>query len=355
MDSITQMALGASLGELALGRKVGRKAMAWGALAGTIPDLDVIASPFITAAQALRLHRGPTHSLFFAFVAAPLLGLLVARIHRKRNDAHADWKGWAWLFFLGLWTHPLIDWLTVYGTQLFWPITDHPYGLGALFIIDPLYSVPILIALVRSWFTTDDRKRLRWNRAALIFSTLYACWGIGVKYHVEALAWDNLREQGLELQVDRVLAKATPLNTIAWDVLARGRDDVWESRYALTEDDTKFPFVAVPREWERTVPFQGSDAYDAIEWFSQGFSAARPAEGDTVARVLDLRFGKVVSNSDYSDSGYLFLYDFYQQDGVWTFGQKRPDADIGATFERLWLRIKGEEPAENDPRLDVSP
>ena len=42
MDSLTQIVLGAAVGEATLGRKVGNKALLWGAIAGTIPDLDVV-------------------------------------------------------------------------------------------------------------------------------------------------------------------------------------------------------------------------------------------------------------------------------------------------------------------------
>jgi inner membrane protein len=355
VDSLTQLALGASLGEVALGRRVGRKAMAWGALAGTLPDLDVLAYPLLTAAQELRWHRGPTHSLFFAPLAAPLLGLLVAWIYRHRHDAHSDWRGWAWLFFLALWTHPLVDWLTVYGTQLLWPLTDHPYELGALFIIDPLYTLPLLVALVRSAFTADARTRLRWNTAALVLSTLYAGWGIGAKLHVERLAWDNLRVQGLADQVDGVLAKATPLNTVAWEVIARSDTAVWTSRYAFTEGDTRFGFAPVSRQWELTDAVDGTYAFETIQWFSKGYNAARPAGGDTLLHILDLRFGRVVPRAPGPDAGYVFVYDFFARDAGVTFAQRNPDPDAAATLRLVWQRVLGRDPAPDPHELATGP
>ena len=45
MDTITQMALGAAVGEAVLGRKMGGRAMLWGAALGTLPDLDIIINP----------------------------------------------------------------------------------------------------------------------------------------------------------------------------------------------------------------------------------------------------------------------------------------------------------------------
>ena len=87
MDSLTQAVLGAAVGEAVAGRRVGRRALAVGALAGTLPDLDVLASAVLSEPAMLHFHRGPTHSLLFAFAAAPALGWLTARL-RPRGGAH---------------------------------------------------------------------------------------------------------------------------------------------------------------------------------------------------------------------------------------------------------------------------
>ena len=45
-------------------------------------------------------------------------------------------------------THPLLDATTVYGTQLWLPFTNHPVGVGSLFVIDPLYTLPLLVGVM---------------------------------------------------------------------------------------------------------------------------------------------------------------------------------------------------------------
>lgn len=65
MDSLTQIVLGAAVGEAVLGKKVGNKAMLYGAIAGTIPDLDVLARNFVDTVTATEWHRGFSHSIFF--------------------------------------------------------------------------------------------------------------------------------------------------------------------------------------------------------------------------------------------------------------------------------------------------
>ena len=73
MDSITQATLGAAVGEWLLGRKLGNRALAWGALLGTLPDLDVLIAPFLDTAGNLWWHRGPSHSLLVMLLASWLL------------------------------------------------------------------------------------------------------------------------------------------------------------------------------------------------------------------------------------------------------------------------------------------
>lgn len=81
MDSLTQMVLGAACGEAVLGRKIGNKALIWGAFAGTIPDLDVLSNFFMGDLDALAFHRGPMHSLLFACIMPFPLAWLVLKFY----------------------------------------------------------------------------------------------------------------------------------------------------------------------------------------------------------------------------------------------------------------------------------
>ena len=132
-----QIVLGAAVGEAVLGRKVGNKAMLYGAIAGTIPDLDVIANYFTDTVTAIEIHRGFTHSIVFAVLFAPVFGWLISKIEKK---SPAAWQDWAWLMFWGLFTHPILDAFTTWGTQLFWPF-DLRVAFKNIFVIDPLYTL----------------------------------------------------------------------------------------------------------------------------------------------------------------------------------------------------------------------
>ena len=144
MDSLTQIVLGAAVGEAVLGKKVGNKAMLYGAIAGTIPDLDTFASAFTDTITAIEIHRGFTHSIVFSILFAPIFGWLISKIEKK---SIATWQNWSWLMFWGLFTHPLLDSHTTWGTQLFWPL-EVRLAYKNIFVIDSLYTLPFLVFLI---------------------------------------------------------------------------------------------------------------------------------------------------------------------------------------------------------------
>ncbi|HEY0825570.1 MAG TPA: metal-dependent hydrolase, partial [Ramlibacter sp.] len=171
MDSISQIALGAAVGMATMGRRTALwKAALWGGIAGTLPDLDVV----IDHGDALRnmtMHRGASHSLFWLTLASPLVAALPAALHRERHL----FRRWWLAIWLALVTHPLLDAMTVYGTRLLLPFSDHPFAVGSVFIIDPLYTVPLLIGLVVALARREGRG-LRANAWGLALSTAYLAW-----------------------------------------------------------------------------------------------------------------------------------------------------------------------------------
>ena len=216
MDSLTQLALGAGVGAAVLGRRIGpRRAAVAGAVLGTLPDLDVF-WPFADPVDAFVLHRSTTHSLIVQALATPLVGEALVRVFRDLREWR--WQAWA-AVYLCLSTHALLDAFTVYGTQLLWPLSDHPFGVGSVFIIDPLYTLPLLFALawalcVRGWTPRFGRALA----AALLLSTGYLGWGVAAQAIAEARAGARLAAAGIAPA--RMLATPTPFNSLLWRVIA---------------------------------------------------------------------------------------------------------------------------------------
>lgn len=142
MDSITQAALGAAIGQAALGKKVGAKGAIAGAIVATIPDLDVALRLFYSSYDMLRIHRGLSHSLLFGLLGALLVAFIMQRFRGFREVTFVR----LWMFSaLCLITHSLLDYCTSYGTQLFLPFSDARLGLDTVNVVDPVYTIPLLV------------------------------------------------------------------------------------------------------------------------------------------------------------------------------------------------------------------
>ncbi|MEP0548976.1 MAG: metal-dependent hydrolase [Rhodothermales bacterium] len=352
MDSLTQAVLGAAVGEATLGRKVGRKALGWGALAGTLPDLDIVAYPFLDPVGELVFHRGPTHALLFAPLVAPLLGYAVWRLYRARSSPAADvgWRGWTALFFWCLFTHPLLDTLTVYGTQLFRPFSDLPAAVPALFIIDPLFTLPLIVAVVGGLIVRDAERRWRLAVVGLTLSTLYAGWALGVKAHVERVVARNIDAQGIA--AERFMTSPAPFQTLLWNVIVDVDDAFLVGTYGLLDDDDGIAFRRVEQQADRFEPYRTTRAGETLLWFSRGYFVMRdtPAfEPEDAAEPLglvfnDIRFGRAdgwLTDGDSAD--YIFPFRLVRElDGAVSFRLGSPSIGPDA-FPALFRRILGDE------------
>ena len=229
MDSLTQIVLGASVAEATLGKKIGNKAILYGAIAGTIPDLDIILKFFVDDLSATEMHRGFSHSLLFPFIIAPILGLFLKKIHQKlSNVSYLDWTK---LFFFSIITHPILDAQTTWGTQLFWPL-NYRIAADNIFIIDPLYTIPFLIFLIICSFQKNtSKKRKFYNNLGLIISSSYLVLtfvskGIGLYNIQSALEKENIEYINLN-------TKPTFFNSILWAGQIETKDSYIFTYYSL--------------------------------------------------------------------------------------------------------------------------
>ena len=287
MDSVSQAALGAAVGVAVLGRRLPVwQAAASGALLGTLPDLDVL----IDRGDAVRnmvLHRGETHAVFWQLLATPVLGWLISRLPGQRA-----WLGqWCVAIALILVTHALLDAVTVYGTQLALPFSNHPFGAGSLFIIDPLYTLPLLIGLLLALLFGRRRDRaLRCARIALGLSTAYIGWSL----LAQQLVADAVRQHPPTASAERLLVTPTPFNTLLWRVVAMYPDAYVEGYVPLEDavrgDLSRAPFMRFARDPELERHTAHIDAAQQIRRFSKGFHATRETPQGII--ISDLRMGQ---------------------------------------------------------------
>ena len=284
MDSVSQIALGAAVGVATMGRRTAVwKAALWGALAGTLPDLDV----FIDHGDPIRnmvLHRAETHAPLWLTLFSLPFAAAVARLHGE----WALWKRWWLALWLALVTHPLLDAMTVYGTQLGLPFTDHPFGVGSVFIIDPLYTLPLLVGAGWAMATHGAGRGLRANAIGLALSTLYLGWGVVAQLQVSRVASASLAAQGIA--AERVLVTPTAFNSLLWRVVAMSGDRYHEGFYSLLDAQPQMNFDRFERGNALATELQRVEGVQRIRAFSKGYYAMRQ-DG---ARVLitDLRMGQ---------------------------------------------------------------
>jgi inner membrane protein len=280
MDSLSQAALGAAVGMAVMGRRAALcKSAAWGAVAGTLPDLDVFIDHGDAVLNMVR-HRAETHAPFWLTLFSLPFAAAVALLHGQ----WPVWKRWWLALWLALVTHPLLDAMTVYGTQLALPFSGRPFGVGSVFIIDPLYTLPLLIGVLATLATT----RLRANLWGLALSALYLGWGVVAQQQVQAIARDTLARQGIA--AERVLVTPTAFNSIAWRVVVMQRDHYLEGFYSLLDSERRITFDRFDRGTRLEPELRGNDGFARIAAFSQGFYALR--EDGARLIVYDLRMGQ---------------------------------------------------------------
>lgn len=341
MDSLTQVVLGASAGEAILGRKVGNRAVVWGAIGGTIPDLDVLLNPFLSDVQGTLVHRTFSHSLIVLTLLAPLLGYLVHRLHRRRTSATV--RDWTWLFFGALLTHPLLDAFTNYGTMLFFPLSDVRVAWRTIAIIDPLYTLPLLVGTVAVLFYQRSSTRRRTtNRVALSLSTVYLLVTVAIKLYVHQTVQENISRQSLRAQ--DFLTTPAFFNLLLWSVVV-DTDEVYHvGYYSLLDSDDTIDFQTLTPRHELLEPYlaetsPGAEELRGLLRFTEGFYTANEASEGTI--LNDLRFGPLTGWFDPSRD-YIFSFRIYEQDGPLRIKQQEQSFDPeAADFQRFWQRTLG--------------
>lgn len=334
MDSLTQITLGAAIGEAVLGKKVGNKALFWGAVAGTIPDLDVLTKYFVEPIRAIELHRGFSHSIIFCILFAPIFGYLVQKLHPKSK---ATWQDWSKLFFWALVTHPILDSFTTWGTQLFWP-HELRIAFKTIFVVDPLYTLPylILLPMVMRLNKLNDKRRL-YNHWALGLSSLYMLIAIGLKLYTFNIFKESLNHQNI--QYSEIETKPSPFNVILWTANVKTEKSIHIGYYSILDLDKNITFF----EFNKNEHLLGNMVNEPIvnrlkkiskEWYTIN------RENNTLY-FNDLRFGQL--GIDEQNSKFAFSYALrYNDKGVLMAieNKKRPD-QISPLLTQLWERIKG--------------
>ncbi|TWX64963.1 metal-dependent hydrolase [Colwellia sp. C1TZA3] len=328
MDSLTQVVLGGAVGYAVLGNKVGKKAAIYGAILGTLPDLDVFL-PYNGEVEAFTYHRGFSHSLLVHLLISPFITWLLIKCHQATAIYK---KHWFWLVFLCLSTHAILDSLTVYGTQLLWPITEYPFAVSNLFIIDPIYTLPLLFAFIVIFLPRIKQARVsKINHFALAISCLYICWSLTAKFYIDKKVTIALHDR--QIQAHHYLSTPAPFSTLLWRILVMSDDQYYEGYVSVFDSASDVSLVAYHSSDVLLTNIKDEWDVQRLQWFTKGFYSVKAKEQHIV--LSDLRMG--------AECGYVFNFIVGEQTstGIVKSGVEqvsdRPDLSmLGRVWDRIW-------------------
>ena len=314
MDSITQIVLGAACGEIALGKKIGNKAILFGAIGGTIPDLDVLIGKlfYTNEIDSLAFHRGIMHSIPFAIVGALIFGFLSYKVYDYGylRRGTTSLKDWIWLFFLSILTHPILDSFTPYGTQLFLPFSDYRVALNNIAVVDPLYTLPLLLCVsITMFFNRKNSKRKTWTKAGLYLSSAYMILTIGNKLYVDHFFKTSFNQA--KINYSRFSTQPTILNNFLWYAVAETDKNYTVSFYSIFDDtNTPINFIYIPKN-HKLLDVDHPDI-KTLRWFSNEFYTLSILNNKIIYK--DLRYPLL----DLRDStSSLFSFELIKEGNRW--------------------------------------
>ncbi len=407
MDSLTQIVLGAACGEAVAGKKLGNRALIWGAVGGTIPDLDVFATFFTDEISATAFHRGFMHSFLFAAIApfflakltewfygksvhqrrsykigaamtwlifyigaaaginfipviageglkwyilAPtlILGVFFARklwldyLNRDLQNVEVPFWTWVLLFFWSIFTHPILDCFTGWGTQVFQPMADLRVQWNTVSVVDPICTVPFLVAMIGvSIFSRNSRARRIWLWAGLIWFCGYILIYTGYhKWKFNQIFERSLQAQNIQYQ--RFMTGPTIFNNILWLGVAEGDTAFYHGLYSFNDcREEVLRFNVMPKNknlWQKTNLDEPTLSF--VKWFSNGYFNIVETENH-VLRINDLRFG-IKGDSILGAKSYVFPFEITKNEGRADEIHHIRDLDgVGKQFEELKKRMDG--------------
>jgi inner membrane protein len=291
MDPLSQGVIGAAAAQSS-SRRDSRLACALGLFSGMSADLDVFIRSQSDPILFLEFHRQFSHSLVFI----PLGGLLCACIfYFLFASRHISFSQTYFYCTLGYATHGLLDACTSYGTQLFWPFSTERIAWHSISVIDPLFTVPILLlvavgALRQSWL---------FGRVAMLWAVVYIGFG-GIQRHRAELVGIELAESRGHSPV-AVEAKPSFANLVLWKTIYEhdGQYFIDAVRIGFRTSVSKGESVA-KLDIDRDFPWldprsQQAQDVERFRWFSAGYLSKSQ---DNEALIVDMRYSMVPTKGD---------------------------------------------------------
>lgn len=304
MDSVTHIALGACIGEAFFEKGFGKKAMLWGALAQSIPDIDFISSFWLNTPESLLAHRGFTHSFLFALLIIPIFALTADKIHRPHNIA---FKTWILFFAAEVFLHLFIDGFNNYGVGWFEPFSHHRFSFNTIYVADPFFSVWAGIAFFMLLvLNAHSTKRKFWWKFGVIIPFVYLGYCSLNKLKINSQVKEILTTQ--HIPHERYFTTPAPLQSWLWYVVAGNDSGYFVGFRSVFDSKKQIDFQYFPRKDSLLQAVNNNEDLQKLIRFSQQFYTAE-MYNDTLV-FNDLRFGQVIG---WKSPREKFVFHYYLQ------------------------------------------
>ncbi len=305
MDSITHIVTGACIGEAFAGKKLGRKAMLWGAVSQSIPDIDFVASFWTDTSSDLLAHRGFTHSILFALIIVPVMAMLAERWHRPHNISIKRWS-----VFLGfeVFVHLFLDGFNAYGTGYLEPFTHDRFSFNTIFVADPFFTIVPAIACIALLFVHRKNIRARkiWWRLGVFSSSAYLLYCIFNKVNIDSDARTAFKKQNISYT--KYFTTPTALNNWLWYIVAGDGKGFYIGYRSVFDSKDSIHFTYFPKNDSMLGSMANLEEVQHLKRFSQGYYTIENWNGVTV--MNDLRFGQIVG---WQDPNEKFVFHYFLQ------------------------------------------
>lgn len=336
MDSITHIALGACMGEAFAGKKLGKKALLWGALAHSLPDIDFVSAFWMDTPSALLAHRGFTHSFLFVVLAAFVLALGAERWHRPHN---ISLRRWFFFFGMVLLAHVLIDALNNYGVGWWEPFHHHRVALHTIYVADPFFSAAPGIALLALLLLPHlHPRRSLWWKSGLVTAALYLGYcGIN-KLIIDQQVRRSFQAQHIPHQ--RYFTTPAPLQNWLWFVVAGNDQGYFTGFRSLFDRTERINWEYFPRNTHLLDTVSDHESLQKLLRFSQQYYTVE-YWNDTLV-LNDLRFGQIIGWHNRCEHFVFHFFLSHPQHNKLVVQRGRFDKWNPAIARSLYRRMRGQ-------------
>ena len=317
------------------GRQLGRRAMLWGALAHSLPDIDFVAGIWNDPAEDLLAHRGFTHSILFAAIAVFLLVQAHARLHPGQYPVRRKAYGF---FGVLVFLHLLLDGFNVYGTGWFEPFSHLRVAYNWLFVADPFFSIGPGIALLFLIFLRRKHPwRLRASQLGLICSIVYLGYAGINKYSIDrAVRHEMNRRNWSDAEY---ITTPTPLNNWLWYAVVRHDSGSYVTHRSLFDRCDTMQFHFFPRRDSLLFPLFGHEPLQHLIRFSRGYYMVEEQRAGLI--FSDLRFGQQQGWKKPQGPFVFYYYLSHPDDNQLLIQRGRFKGWGFSALTTLWQRIGG--------------